>query len=356
MVDDPRSTNNDDHESYPDMRFGIFDHMEQRDVPLGELYEQRLQLLEAAEEAGFWCYHKAEHHFTPLDAAPSSNVFLAAASQRTTRIRFGPLVYLLPFYDPIRLIEEICALDHLSGGRLEVGVGRGISPAEHTLWDADPAAARDKFEEHFAILRAGLGRPSLNFEGAYHSFTDVPMVLAPKQTPRPPFWYPGNIEYAGRHRLNTVAGGPAKALKRAAERYRALVADAAEDWNPGVADPTFAVTRHVFVAETDETALTRVAHAFPKYHENLATLFKRYQVAFPGPGDPTLGGDWQLALKVSSLVAGSPEMVAEHVRELVETVPSDYLVLSFAWGSLTHEESLASLQLFAREVMPQFAS
>ena len=338
------------------MRFGIFDHMEHADVALGDLYEQRLQLLEAADEAGFWGYHKAEHHFTPLDAAPSSNVFLAAASQRTARIRFGPLVYLLPFYDPIRLIEEICALDHLSGGRLEVGVGKGISPAEHTLWEADPAAARDKFEEHFAILRAGLGRASLSFQGAYHAYTDVPMVLTPAQTPCPPFWYPGNIEYAGRHRLNTVAGGPSSVLKRAAERYRGLLADAAEDWNPGVADPTFAVTRHVFVADTDEAALARVAHAFLKYHDNLATLFKRYGVAFPGPGDPTLGGDWQLALQVNALVAGAPETVAAHVRELIETVPSDYLMMSFAWGDLAHDESLASLQLFAREVMPQFAN
>ena len=337
------------------MRFGIFDHLERRDVALSALYERRLQLLEAADEAGFWCYHKAEHHFTPLDAAPSSNVFLAAASQRTSRIRFGPLVYLLPFYDPIRLIEEICALDHLSNGRLEVGVGKGISPAEHTLWGADPATARDRFEEHFAILRAGLGRPSLSFEGAFHSYADVPMVMAPRQTPHPPFWYPGNIEYAGRHRLNTVAGGPTEALKKTTERYQALVANATEDWNAGVEAPTFAVTRHVFVAETDEAALSRVAHAFPRYHENLATLFKRYEVEFPAPGDPSLGGDWQLALKVNALVAGSPDTVAGHVRELTETVATDYLILSFAWGSLDHEESLASLDLFAREVMPRFA-
>lgn len=109
------------------------------------------------------------------------------------------------------------------------------------------------------------------------------------------------------------------------------------------------------MAETDQAALARVAHAFPRYHENLATLFKRYRVAFPGPGDPSLGGDWQLALKVNALVAGAPETVAAHVRELVGTVPTDYLILSFAWGSLDHQESLASLNLFAREVMPQFA-
>lgn len=103
------------------MRFGIFDHMERRDEPPGVQLENRLQMLEFADAAGYWCYHKAEHHFTVLDIAPSSNVFLAAASQRTSNIRFGPMVYLLPFYDPLRLVEEICVLDHLSGGRLEIG-------------------------------------------------------------------------------------------------------------------------------------------------------------------------------------------------------------------------------------------
>ena len=104
------------------MRFGIFDHMERRAGTVGELYEERLTLLERAEALGFWGYHKAEHHFINLDAAPSSNVFLDAASQRTDRIRFGPLVYLLPFYHPLRRAEEICARDQLCGGA--AGPGR----------------------------------------------------------------------------------------------------------------------------------------------------------------------------------------------------------------------------------------
>ena len=137
------------------MRFGIFDHMEFRSGSLAELYEERLRMLEFADEAGFWCYHKAAHHFIPLDAAPSGTVFLAAASQRTKRIRLGSLVLLLPFYEPLRLIEEVCMLDHLSNGRLEIGIGKGISPAEHSLWGEDPETARDRFEEAFAILRTG---------------------------------------------------------------------------------------------------------------------------------------------------------------------------------------------------------
>src|SRR5918911_5042851 len=87
--------------------FGIFDWLDRNDPVLGDTYEQRLRLLEAADQAGFYCYHLAEHHGTPLGMAPSPSLLLAAASQRTRRLRLGPLVYLLPLYNPVRLAEKI---------------------------------------------------------------------------------------------------------------------------------------------------------------------------------------------------------------------------------------------------------
>jgi len=109
------------------LQFGIFDHIEP--VPgltLGQIYSGRLQLLEQYDAAGFYAYHLAEHH-TPAfhSLAPSQNVLLAAASQRTQRLRLAPCVYVLPLYHPLRLIEEVCMLDHLTDGRFEMGVGRG---------------------------------------------------------------------------------------------------------------------------------------------------------------------------------------------------------------------------------------
>ena len=99
--------------------FGLFDWVDRGETPLQQLYEERLQLLEVADTAGFFCYHLAEHHATPLGMAPSPALFLTAVAQRT-RLRVGPLVYLLPLYNPLRLIEEVCMLDHISGGRLEL--------------------------------------------------------------------------------------------------------------------------------------------------------------------------------------------------------------------------------------------
>src|ERR1700733_6036619 len=138
------------------VEFGLFDWIDRGDGPVNELFNERLQLLEAADAAGFWCYHLAEHHQTPLGMAPSPALFLAAAAQRTSRIRLGPLVYLLPLYNPLRLIEEVCMLDQLSNGRLELGVGRGVTPYELAYYGVDPAGPRAIFNEALAVLIAGL--------------------------------------------------------------------------------------------------------------------------------------------------------------------------------------------------------
>ena len=112
------------------LEFGIFDHLDRNDLPLREYYEQRLKVIEAFDRSGFYAYHVAEHHFTPLGMAPSPSVFLAAIGQRTTRLRFGTFVYALPVHHPLRVLEEICMLDHMSGGRVEIGFGRGSVPFE----------------------------------------------------------------------------------------------------------------------------------------------------------------------------------------------------------------------------------
>src|SRR3984893_18878469 len=120
------------------MKFGVFDHVDRGDLPLGEHYENRLKLIEAYDRLGIRTYHVAEHHGTPLGMAPSPSVFLAAVAQRKRRLRFGPLVYALPLYHPLRMIEEICMLDQMSGGRLEIGFGRGSSPSELIYYGQDP--------------------------------------------------------------------------------------------------------------------------------------------------------------------------------------------------------------------------
>src|SRR6478735_4829730 len=141
------------------IRFGVFDHIEHLpDVPLFRLYEDRLQQMEALDEAGFFAYHLAEHHTPAVHSmAPSQNVFLSAAAQRTKRLRFGPGVYVLPLHHPLRLIEEVSMLDNLSGGRMEIGVGRG-GVLEAYFWgqDAEVEVNYARYLETLAIIREGL--------------------------------------------------------------------------------------------------------------------------------------------------------------------------------------------------------
>ena len=117
--------------------FGLFDWIEWDKSAPNDIFENRLRMLEYADHSGFHSYHLAEHHLTPLSVSPSPAVFLAAAAQRTSKLRLGPLVFLLPFHNPIRLYHEICMLDNLSNGRLDLGVGRGVSPIEAEKFDVD---------------------------------------------------------------------------------------------------------------------------------------------------------------------------------------------------------------------------
>ena len=140
------------------MRFGIFDHVERRnDVGQAQQYEERLQFAATADAAGFYCYHVAEHHHSPLCLAPNQAVYLAAVAQRTQRLRLSTLVYVLPLHNPIRLIEEICLIDQLSHGRFEVGVGRGTDRAqEWRMWGGDASENDARFEETLEVVLKGL--------------------------------------------------------------------------------------------------------------------------------------------------------------------------------------------------------
>lgn len=324
----------------------MFDQTEQPGgVPLAELYESRLTLAERAEQAGFWGYHKSEHHLIPLDHGPSIGIFLSALAQRTSTMRLCSLVHLLPFHHPLRLVEEICMLDHLSGGRFELGFGKGISSAEHVLWGLDPDEAVGQTEEALAVVLAALqAEGSLSFEGEHHRFNDVPMELCPLQRPYPPLWRPGTLETAAKLGVSTVVGGPTPHVHDSIARYRELE-------QPGISGghrPTVAAIRKFIVAPTDAEADELGRRAWTRYTHDLGLLFRRFDT--PIPNDPTVGGDYDLAKQFHAVVAGSPERVRAHVDELVADPLVEYVIGAFSFGDLSHDETLRSLELFAEHI------
>ena len=176
------------------MQIGLFDHVEHGERPLAKLFDERLKFVEAAEAARIYCLHVAEHHATPLNMVPVPGVYLGAVARTVKRMRLGPLVYLLPLYSPLRLIEEICMLDHLSHGRLDVGIGRGVSPYEMKYHKVDHDRSRDIFIDAFKCVSAGLTTDRLFYESEHYSYKDVPIELRPLQEPHPPFWYGSSNE------------------------------------------------------------------------------------------------------------------------------------------------------------------
>ena len=227
------------------MDFGVFDHLDRASLPLRDYYEARLKLIEAYDRAGFHAYHLAEHHATPLGMAPSPSVFLAAAAQRTKKLRLGTMVYALPLHHPLRLVEEICMLDHLSGGRIDMGFGRGSSPIELEYYGQDPEDAPRVYAEALEVVLRGFQEKTLTAATRTHSFNDVPMELAPLQQPHPPLWYgvhsPESAERAARMGSNIACNEPAEA---SAALHRALLVGLARA--PGRPRAAAESRRHAF--------------------------------------------------------------------------------------------------------------
>jgi alkanesulfonate monooxygenase SsuD/methylene tetrahydromethanopterin reductase-like flavin-dependent oxidoreductase (luciferase family) len=284
-------------------------------------------------------------------------VFLAAVAQRTRRIRLGPLVYLLPLYSPLRLIAEICMLDHLSGGRFDLGVGRGVSPYEVAYHGLDPARTRAMFEEALAVIVAGLTSERLTHKGEYYRYENVPMELTPLQQPYPPIWYatgnPDSVPWAAASNMHLVGLGPAGAYRRFVERYREIWPQHTDDpgrLNPQVETPRLGIVRLVVVADSDREAEAIVRAAHPRWAASFVKLWNAHGDASVYQRVNLL--DLDTALREEGILCGSPDRVREQVTRLVDATGANYVIGSFAWGDLTPAQSLRSLQLFAAEVIP----
>jgi alkanesulfonate monooxygenase SsuD/methylene tetrahydromethanopterin reductase-like flavin-dependent oxidoreductase (luciferase family) len=331
------------------MEFGIFDHLDRNDLPLGQFYEERLALIEAYDRGGFYCYHLAEHHSTPLGMAPSPSVFLSAVAQRTRSLHFGPLVYLLPFYHPLRLLEEICMLDQMSGGRLELGVGRGISPIETKYYGLVREQTQEMFDEAYQILMMGLAQKNITFEGKYYRFKDVPVELESIQKPHPPIWYglhsPESAERAARRGFHMVSLDGIDEARPSGARYREVW----DEIGKGKPSPKIGLCRFIVVADTDEEAIRLATRAYPRWYKNFIHLYATHGMP---PVHGTRPNDYATASGDGRLVAGTAATVAATLREQLEGSAFNYLMGQFMFGDLSLAEAGHSVDLFVTGVMP----
>jgi alkanesulfonate monooxygenase SsuD/methylene tetrahydromethanopterin reductase-like flavin-dependent oxidoreductase (luciferase family) len=334
------------------MKFGVFDHMDEGGVPLQQQFEERLKLTEAYDRLGFYAYHLAEHHGTPLGLAPSPGIFLAAVAQRTQRLRFGPLVYSLPLYHPIRLIEEICMLDQLSGGRFEFGVGRGVSPIEVGFYGVDAQAGPRQFPEALRLIKQGLTADELTFSGEFYHFEKVPMVLRPAQKPYPPLWYgvvaPEVTHWAALESAHMVTLLPTDGARAVIDRYRSEWAGFGRSEKDL---PLRGVMRLVVLAETDAEALITAERAYASWLGHMRLLWDQHGMEFPLGLPPRIGP----MIEVGAAFAGTPAGFRDFVSGSVESIGANYLTCDVAFGDMTFDEAIRTTELIGQQVIPAFA-
>jgi alkanesulfonate monooxygenase SsuD/methylene tetrahydromethanopterin reductase-like flavin-dependent oxidoreductase (luciferase family) len=344
------------------MKVGLFDHVDRSDRPLSTQFDERLTFAQAADEAGMWCLHLAEHHASPLNMVPVPGVYMGALARLTKRIRLGPLVYLLPLYSPLRLAEEICMLDHLSKGRMEIGVGRGVSPFELKFHKIDHEQSRDIFVDAYECLNAALTQETFSYSGPHYTYENVPMPLRPLQKPFPAFWYGSSnavgSQWAGERGLHFATNGPTTRAKANIDTYRehlakhGKVAQPKAEFKGGAA---IGVSRQIVVADTDEEAIRIAKPAVEHFHRNLTYLVREHAVK----NDVSMrlqvpaASTFEEQLREGTVIAGSPKTVLAEIEKQTEAMGINYLISYMMFGTMTLPDALRSLQLFSTEVMPK---
>jgi alkanesulfonate monooxygenase SsuD/methylene tetrahydromethanopterin reductase-like flavin-dependent oxidoreductase (luciferase family) len=332
------------------LEFGIFDHLDRNELPLADFYEARLKLIEDFDRAGFYGYHVAEHHFTPLGMAPSPSVFLSAIAQRTKRLRFGTFVYALPIHHPLRVLEEICMLDHLSGGRVEMGFGRGSVPYEISYYGQNADERQQIYAERLELILKAFSEKTFSFKGKYDQFENVPMQIEPLQKPHPPLWYgahsPDSAERAARKGMHMVNNDVPAVTRATIARFREVWRDV-----HGATStlPKMGMVRFIVVAESDALALSIARRAYAKWRVCFNYLHHMHGTM------PLLGArpdDFDALMQKGLGVAGTPDKVLAFLGEQLEDCGANYMVGQFAFGDLTLDEMQRSVALFARDVMP----
>ena len=346
------------------MRFGTFSYNQARPyVPEEQAFRELVEQIELTEQLGFDEAWFAEHHHSDYGLLASPNLVIAALARRTSHLRFGNLVNVLPLHDPMRLAEECATLDLLTGGRINVGLGRGVM-RDDIKHGFDMASARDRFEEGVEVLLRAWTEEEFSFDGAFWKYQDITCRPRPLQRPHPPIYYgatsPDSPREVARRGWNlALSRQPLDNVARATETYRA-------EW-AALSNPpdgsNVALVRDIYVADSDEQAWAEAGLQITRYWQlgadnvwkdplttgDLPRLTSRFAY-FDGGARidqfDTLG---------VSLV-GSPETVARKAQAMIERVQPDSLVGMFSFGGLTHDQVVHSLELFSSRVMPALAA
>ena len=323
-----------------------------------ECFHEALAEVDAAEDLGFDVVWFTEHHFAVHGLNSGLTAWLAAVAARTRRVRIGSTVFVLPFWDPIRLAEDAATVDILSGGRLEFGAGTGYRLDELKGFNVSPEQSRDQGRECLdVILRLWTGEP-ITFKGKYYELNDVAVRPVPKQKPHPPIWMPGlsteSLEYIVRSGYNWMSAATLASLSTIVDRRRQLEG-AAQRYGRNLAEMGIYVHVPTHVAKATRDEIRRVTEPGILWFRESALWY----TARPTPGGGTIynpGGvlgafDFESFYDNDSFF-GDPETCFRKIERLWKALRPTDLVLLFKLGQ-RQDEVLGSMELFARDVMPR---
>jgi alkanesulfonate monooxygenase SsuD/methylene tetrahydromethanopterin reductase-like flavin-dependent oxidoreductase (luciferase family) len=314
-----------------------------KDVAL--LFERYLDLWVHDEALGFEGIFFSEHHFG-RSYSPSPHLLIAALGPRTKRLRLGVMGVVLPYYHPARVVEEIGMLDHLTGGRLEIGTAIGV-PQELSRLDLTMAEARERNDEIVAVIDAALANRIVSHSGKYFSFSNLRLLPRPLQQPSPPRWTTvisaESARQAARRRIKISTGfNSTQVIKRIFDAYREEAESVGFDAGPEY----LALRRRVTLAPTRDQARV-YAQAVAERLKSFVAEDERLGANVPDTPAPSGG----FTLSDDEFITGTPKDVAQIVIEQCRTVGAGHFLTVLNW-SAPFDEVAQAHELFGREAIP----
>lgn len=338
------------------MQFGIFDIMQvPPEVPAYRAYNEHMEDAVLADELGLDYHFIAERHFMALYRTPSPSPWLGALAAKTKRIRIGALGYIVPLHNPVRLAEDVSMLDHLSMGRMEVGIGLGHRPEELVSLGIEPGLRQAMMMESLLLMRKAWMGQSFDFPGKVFSFKDI-RVERTIQVPHPPLWYAGNnpqaATWASKNLISLALGfQPDEQLQAPADAFHD---QREEDKREPGRRPFLALMRHLYVAESDDQArsemiedLQRIGQSFAASPRELARLEPE---ELPDRDKAEAQLDELLATDV--VIGGSPETCANRLAETSRNLGLDVFLANPYLTGLDPERIQRTIRLYAEQVVP----
>jgi alkanesulfonate monooxygenase SsuD/methylene tetrahydromethanopterin reductase-like flavin-dependent oxidoreductase (luciferase family) len=312
-------------------------------------YRQVLEQVELAEELGWECFMFNEHHFLGYGGlAANPAVLLAAAASRTTRIRLGPCIAILPLRHPLFSAEDYAMVDAISGGRLEFGVGSGNTELDYRVFGIKRENDRQLLQEALEVILKAWGSERTRHQGRFWQFEELTLYPRPIQQPHPPIWVAGTsaegLAWAGRNGYHIMTVGhphPPEKVRQGVEAWKQGLVESG--FNPEQKFCQFHVRTHV-----NESVARAEAIAMPaiRRYDEISRIGRRSVAAAQGDYD------WEGMLATGRNNYGTPDQVIRGIHNAMQHYYFNTLTTTFNFGGIPHGEIVKSMRLFAREVMP----